>query len=146
MADGRLNKCAACVVKDVSEWRKTRPPGHRHKEYLKAIESGKRTPKYKWGVRNPILKVISGLKYMHKRRLRGQSMTDFDEFVFSEAIRLRDLRKSATGFQWSLDHVVPLNHKYASGLHNAFNFQVVPLDWNIKKNNGNMNAYWPVGY
>lgn len=83
---------------------------------------------------------------MHKRRLQTANTTELDDFAFDEAIRLRDARAKVTGIRWSLDHIVPLNYRTASGLHNAFNFQVVPLRWNELKRNTSMEAYWPARY
>lgn len=42
MRDGRLNKCASCVVECVAEWRKKNPQ-KRNQEYESAVAKGKRT-------------------------------------------------------------------------------------------------------
>lgn len=39
----------------------------------------------------------------------------------------------------------PLRHKQASGLHNAFNIQVVPSLWNKSKGNRSMRRFF-AGY
>jgi hypothetical protein len=79
----------------------------------------------------------------HKRRVAKNAvdMSELDFFVFQEAHKLCALRKEVTGYDWHVDHIVPINHKQACGLHNAFNFQVVPAVWNIKKSNRNMNKF-----
>lgn len=69
---------------------------------------------------------------------------ELDEFVMDEAIRLRILRKKMTGILWSIDHTIPLKHAQACGLHNAFNLQVVPLQWNVLKQHRGMDSYWPI--
>ena len=38
-----------------------------------------------------------------------------------------------------VDHIVPLNHPYVSGLHNEFNLRVITALENAKKS----NKYWP---
>lgn len=68
-------------------------------------------------------------------------MSELDEFAFEEAINLCKLREQATGFSWHVDHTVPLNHRQASGLHVAANFQVVPAWWNFQKKNTNMDEF-----
>ena len=109
-----------------------RPEGHRTKAQfhtdLKSKAKGR--------------KVVAS-KYAHKRRLQleQQTMSAFDEFVFEEALALAILRSSLTSFKWHVDHIVPLNHKTASGLHVAANFQVVPAYWNVRKSNTSMAEY-----
>jgi 5-methylcytosine-specific restriction endonuclease McrA len=68
-------------------------------------------------------------------------MTELDELVLEEAFILAAQREESTGIKWSVDHIVPLNHKHASGLHNAWNVQVVPALWNSIKRNTNMTQY-----
>lgn len=72
-----------------------------------------------------------------KRRLRMTSVWDLelDRLVFGEAASLCLLREQITGFQWQVDHIVPLQCCTASGLHNAFNIAVVPATYNASKKN-----------
>lgn len=149
MADGRLNKCAKCVVAYASAWAKEKGPAYRRKIYAKRIETGKvsrsRIVKID-GVlvgQDPAKRLVSSLKYFYKRRAKVAFATDeLTEFAFSEAIELCQMRKLATGFQWDLDHIVPLHHKSACGLHVAANFQTVPHQWNCKKSNKHMDRYF----
>ena len=43
--------------------------------------------------------------------------------------------------RFQVDHIVPLQHKEACGLHVEFNLQIVPRSWNIEKGNKNMAIY-----
>lgn len=144
MKDGRLNKCAACVVKDVAEWRK-KTPGCRKKEYWSTRPSDRKTrPQFLEELkRNAKGKKVSAVEYAHRRRLakREPFMPELDRFVVAEAISLCADREAATGFKWHVDHIVPLHHKTACGLHCASNIQVVPAWWNLKKRNRNFNEY-----
>lgn len=143
MKDGHLNKCRACVLKDVAEWRK-KNPDYRKKEYAKkALKKGiKPRSEYLKGLKETAIgRKASALKYNHKRRMQVEVSCELTEFVFEEMCSLRELRKEATGFDWHIDHIVPLNHKKACGLHNYNNLQLVPAWWNVKKGNRNMNQW-----
>ena len=147
MKDGRLNKCASCVVSDVKDWRINNPTS-RNKDYERN--------KHKLGIVRSIGEYHAELKanakgrraivseYDAKRRIKTDKfkMNDFDLFVLSEAGYLCNLREKITGTPWHIDHIIPLCHKSACGLHNAFNVQVVPAAWNIRKNNKNMTVYF----
>lgn len=148
MKDGRLNKCAACVVLSVKEWRQ-RNPEARREEYLRGIGGARRARglQTRWGQgRDKDLARIRSLKYEHKRRVtllgRQPEMSELDVFAFEEAKRLCVLREQGTGVKWSVDHIVPLAHRKASGLHVAANFQVVPALWNSRKGNRHMGKYF----
>lgn len=150
MADGRLNKCAVCVKEYVDEWRNNNP-GYRALEYSKRPDAKQAALRVQQGVRNkygtgrnPAKTRIRSLKYLHKRRTQTEvPMTEWDTFVAEEAFRLAQDRNKATSCKWTVDHIVPLNHKEASGLHNGFNLQVVPASWNYTKGNRNMDSFWP---
>lgn len=60
---------------------------------------------------------------------------EFDSFVLSESEHLCKIRKSATGLEWHIDHMIPLKGRNASGLHCGLNFQVIPAYINLLKNN-----------
>ena len=145
MKDGHLNKCGECVVASVAKWRKENPEC-RKIEHIKVREKTgmlSRESYLKKVTESAIGRKVSVTKYMHKRRLQKEHYfcEEFDKFAVEEALSLCALREEATGFKWNLDHIVPLNHKTACGLHVAANLQVVPASWNFKKGNRNMNTY-----
>ena len=76
--------------------------------------------------------------YHRERRVRLAKPNWFDEwheFVFSEAYRLKSARRTATGMQWDIDHMLPLRATHVSGLHVAENIQVIPGPLNWAKSN-----------
>lgn len=82
-------------------------------------------------------------RHNHKRRAEQYAVkNELDAFVFDEAVDLCKRRNKITTYHWHIDHIVPLNHKFACGLHNGLNIQVVPDWWNFKKGNRNMDAFW----
>jgi hypothetical protein len=148
MADGHLNKCKACCVVYRDEYLIKKHGSlkeAKRAEYLRGLETGsrQRIAPQKYGV-DRLKKKTNALRYFHKRKSKTKLVSELDCFVFDELIALSAIRKSSTGIAWSLDHVVPLNHLRASGLHNAFNFQCVPLLWNARKRHWSMKSYWPL--
>lgn len=154
MKDGRLNKCSSCVVNDVRIWREKRGKQEDcRKRYERELELGSRTRKrtreevasYKVSEDAKLDRRASSLKYFYKRRsnIASSKISELDEFVISEAIKLRVLREKHLGIKWHVDHIVPINAKNACGLHNANNIQVVPARWNMQKCNRTMDTFFP---
>lgn len=145
MKDGRINKCSACVVENVAKWRKKNPTARKNAykmsdKHKTAILKG--TAKLGLGKNKEKARIRSS-KYLHKRRRQTETqMTEWDSFVIEEAFSLIQQRNRKGTIKWTLDHIVPLNHKLACGLHNGFNLQVVPDWWNCKKGNRNMDTFW----
>lgn len=58
-----------------------------------------------------------------------------NEFIMAEAYQLAALRTKILGFEWQVDHIVPLQSDIVCGLHAHTNIQVIPRSENIKKGN-----------
>ena len=54
-------------------------------------------------------------------------LTDVDYWMIEEAYELAALRTKILGFSWEVDHVLPLQGKFISGLHTPYNLQVIPM-------------------
>lgn len=146
MRDGCLNICKVCFY-DGQKKRRLENPNSRKQEHDRLRDRlGHMTRQEYFAKRllNAKGRKASSNQYAHRRRLKLEKFefTELDQFVFNEATNLKELRKKATGFDWHIDHIVPLNHKNACGLHNAYNFQVVPAKWNLTKRHSNMNKYF----
>jgi len=87
----------------------------------------------------------------NKRATRAKSARvvwgrDLTDFVYAEAHSLRKLRNSATGFEWHVDHVIPLRGEEVCGLHVWNNFAVIPKVENLRKGNKNsIHDQWEEG-
>lgn len=61
-------------------------------------------------------------------------LAELNDFCMTEAATLCRARKARFGFEWHVDHLVPLRNKSASGLHVWHNIDVVPAKFNLSKN------------
>jgi len=74
-------------------------------------------------------------RYANKKNRTPGWLTKDDEWMIEQAYELALLRTSIFGFQWHVDHVVPLQGKLVSGLHVPHNLQVIPARDNRSKSN-----------
>ena len=93
-----------------------------------------------WKARNPDIVASQDRRRKIKRKLALTCAVvdwnrELDDLVFREADELRLRRKRMTGFDWHVDHIVPLRAKHVSGLHTAANIAVVPASYNCSKRN-----------
>ena len=89
-----------------------------------------------WSAKNPD-KVIeqSARKRATKLQRMPSWLTDDDKWIISEFYRLAKDRTKFHGFEWHVDHIIPLRGKNVSGLHVPSNLQVVEKQINLTKSN-----------
>lgn len=58
-----------------------------------------------------------------------------EKWMIKQAYELAALRTVVCGYQWHVDHMIPLQGKRVSGLHVPNNLQVIPWISNIRKKN-----------
>lgn len=62
-------------------------------------------------------------------------LTDFDYLHMQCLYQVAAMRTKATGYEWNVDHIIPLQGKEVSGLHCPANLRVIPALENQRKNN-----------
>lgn len=62
-------------------------------------------------------------------------LTDDDYWMIEQAYELAALRTRMLGFNWHVDHILPLQGKIISGLHVPVNLQVITARQNYIKSN-----------
>lgn len=77
-----------------------------------------------------------------KRRHLLKGLDEFDKFVLQEAHYLRMARDKTTGFEWHVDHIIPVKH---GGTSKYNNLQVVPAIWNLRKQARHSERYFNNG-
>lgn len=67
-------------------------------------------------------------------------LTEDDFWMMGQAYELAKIRSDAFGFEWHVDHVVPLQGVEVSGLHVPWNLRVIPWFENVSKGNRLLEA------
>lgn len=71
-----------------------------------------------------------------RRAAKRQATVEWaNEFFIEEAYHLAKVRSELFGFQWEVDHIIPLQGRVACGLHVETNLQVIPWLDNVRKGN-----------
>ena len=123
------------TLKALHEWRQS------NKEHLEAWRK-----EYYWKNREYILSKFKEyyddnieyhLKRAAERRAKIKQVTPlwYDSDKARELYKLADKLRDATGEDWDVDHIVPIQAKEACGLHWHGNLQVIPATLNRSKGN-----------
>ena len=122
-ANSEKEKAAAKVRS--AEWR-MKNPNH----------AGAKEAKKQWKKNNPGKVQADTVKRRAAKMKRTPAWLSVDDFwLIEQAYELAQLRTKLFGFSWHVDHIVPLQGKYVSGLHVPENLQVIPGVENVSKAN-----------
>lgn len=117
----------------IDKWRSKKENKEKRKASLKIwYEKNKNSTSYK-AYGNAKTK-----KYTENKRDNNYILTELDKFVEKEIYELAQIRTKETGFEWHVDHIIPLSK---GGKHAIDNLQVVPAKWNLSKGNKNQEVF-----
>lgn len=104
--------------------------------YASANPGKKAAARKKWTETNPAKDSAAKRLNALKRKQRVPAwLSEDDLWLVEQAYELAALRTKVFGFQWHVDHIIPLNGRKVSGLHVPANLQVIPWVDNLRKGN-----------
>ena len=115
-----------------------------NKEKIRAIQAAwnarhpekiavhKQTAKGKYKVQK---NVDTAMRRASMKQRTPSWLTEDDYWMIEQAYELAQVRAKMFGFEWHVDHIIPLQGKTVSGLHVPWNLQVIPGVLNIRKGN-----------
>ncbi len=95
--------------------------------------------KIKWKLENKAHENANLANYRATKFRATVYMTPEMKRKVAEVYQIAQEASVTTGYDWHVDHIVPLSK---GGLHTLNNLQVVPATWNLEKNNNNCDRYW----
>ena len=141
-SDGLQNHCKVCDNERKKVWKKANP--ELSKLHLKIAETNryikhkeKRSALSKaWKLKNPA-KLLS---YDAKRRAAilnriPKWLSEHDKIVIECKYAVANMLTKYGIEIWHVDHIIPLQGKYVSGLHVPQNLRVIPAKINLSKGN-----------
>lgn len=131
-------QCKSCHQLSNKKWRKDNPKkvSDIATSYRKRNKDKMNARTRAWRERN---KDYDAFRQRERKALKKNAIpcwvNEEEKFLIKEAYKLAQLRTNLFGFQWHVDHIVPLKHKNACGLHCIENLQVIPWIENLRKRN-----------
>lgn len=134
----KTGECLACRAEHLVKWRKKNPAKvkqHNDTQYASHTEKIKAHVQ-KWARKNPAKVLTYTRASQTKKRMRNPKWLTADEkWMIGQAYELAAIRTKMFGFTWHVDHIIPLQGKFVSGLHTPYNLQVIPGVDNVRKSN-----------
>lgn len=152
--DGKASICGKCLTKAAAAWNKANPDkalAHTRKWaqknrdviYTAAREWRRENRERFSAARSAWVKAHPAQRNAKQSKRRAAKLRATpawaNSFFIAEAYDLAQRRTKATGFEWHVDHIVPLRSKLVCGLHVEHNLQVIPATQNCEKS----NIVWP---
>lgn len=85
--------------------------------------------------RQPVRTALQVKRKAAKLQRTPAWLTDFDLLHIQCLYQVAAMRTRESGYEWHVDHVIPLQGKTVSGLHVPLNLRVIPAADNLQKSN-----------
>lgn len=123
----------------ILERRRQRHAENREAEVAKitAWRQANRSYFAQWRRENRVSRNAEGARWRAVKKLATPAWADPDEIL--EFYREADRLSKETGYEWHVDHIVPLNNPLVQGLHCQANLRVIPGFENCSKG----ARWWP---
>jgi hypothetical protein len=103
--------------------------------YYSDIEKSRRNLRLRQQRSKPLYAALAAKRRAAKLLRTPTWLTPVDFFAISNLYAAAAQRTAETGVKWHVDHIVPLQGQFVSGLHVPWNLQLLPATDNISKHN-----------
>ena len=110
-----------------------------HRKWYEVNKDSHNARRNKWKLENKAREAANLANYRAKKFRATVYMSLEMKRKVAEVYTIAQEASITTGYDWDVDHIVPLSK---GGLHTLSNLQVVPATWNVKKSNNNCDRYW----
>ena len=137
---GKKSVCKACCVNYAKEYRKNNSKTlgvKRRKRYIKNIDK-ERSDNKQWKQSNPDKRAYYDSKRRAAKLQRTPAWADLETIkqVYADCVEINLAAKTAGCTEkFVVDHMIPIQGKFVSGLHIANNLQIITAKENLEKSN-----------
>lgn len=129
--EGVMGRPRTRTPEDIARQRREAAARYRARHPEKALESVKRYNKNNL----PKLAAYSARRRATKAKATPKWLSSSDHDMMAGAYQYAKQLRDASGYDWHVDHIIPLCSKIVCGLHVPWNLQLLPAKENHRKGN-----------